>query len=483
MPQHDLSLWTIPSTAKRPTSLQIEEFMISLIKSRAVKPYESIPSHRILAKLNRVNRNTTLRAYTKLISTGWLAHQHGGRARVADHFPGELNTAFNTSLIVEKAPIPLSSVSLQLKISASSYIDFIEIGRPLLERAAVTKKSPRNTSVLTSDNHSSDGERAGKLSNQIWSQLLIRGFQVRKENLTFVRGRAECLSGIFKAISSGSGVIVNTAPADLILYHAISQCANEAVNIQTSFTDIVKRLEIILSKTKIRAVYIRPSSSYPFCESMDEATRQKLVEMATTNGFYIVEEDDDHELWWGKSPSSPLVQSEHKGHVIYCCALSRISPYMQHLRIIIATSQFISHMESAKLVQGYHDPSEEKNIFRLLAVNELIPQSRQIRLVKQKHLRMLDEILRLQLGKQVTYELPEAGTALWINFPKKLDLVAAIESINNEGHPLKYTVYNRHPAHSVHSMRLDFSTFSEAECRKMAIKFRSILTRNPKHQS
>ncbi|MBB2145738.1 hypothetical protein GM921_09590 [Pedobacter sp. LMG 31464] len=477
MPEHDLSLWEIPITGKKPSSLQIEEFMIEVIKSRAVLPGEIIPSHRAIAQLNKVNCNTALRVYTKLIAIGWLAHKRGSKATVAKHLP--------TDQISDKAgpnltqlPIPLLKYIPFNNCATETTTQFVEIGLPLIEKTVLPKKLARKFSSDLNTGVVLGIWGPDKLTKYVFAYILIRGFKIVPENLRLVRGRAECLNAIFSSISSESGVIINTAPLDTIVCHSLRHCNNEILNIETTYINILKRIELILSKTVIRAIYVRPNSSYPFCEKMDEATRLRLIAMAMENGFYIIEEDDDHEFWWGKSPLKPMAQNEHNGHVIHCCAISRTTAYMQHLRAVIAPIPFISHLSLlTEIDKGYRDPYEEKNIRNLLNTNEIIPLSRQIRLIKLKHLRALDEILRHQLGKRITYELPEYGTALWISFPENEDLVQIIEILKNEGHILKSTNYRRRSTDPINMMRLDFSQLSEVECRKVAIKLRLMLSK------
>ncbi|RYG54915.1 MAG: hypothetical protein EOO01_00015 [Chitinophagaceae bacterium] len=472
MRQHDLSLWTIPSSGKKPTSLQIEEFMITVIKSRAVKPRECIPSHRTLAKINNVNRNTSLRAYTKLIAAGWLAHNHGGRATVADPLPAQAG-AITKKAIPDKMPIPIVDSCTN---NESRSMEFVEIGLSLLETLAPRKQRMKNDG-LNNEKPKLLNSRPKPLKEYVFSQLLTRGFRIQMQNTCLIRGRAESLSGIFKALSAEGCTFINTAPADNSVTNLLDQCRISTLPLEINPENFLRQLQAILQKTAIRAIYIRPCSSYPTCQELDEASAIRLIELAKEYGFYIIEEDDDHELWWGRSPVKPLSQYDHNGHVIYCAALSRTSPYMQHLKTVIAPAQFISKLEEmAEIHAGFRDPEVEKSIIEMITVNNLIAVSRSVRLLKQKHLQILDEILRLQLGKYITYELPQSGTALWISFAKNIDLVPIIETMKTEGFPLRSSHYRNKLTNAISHMRLDFSRFSESQCRKAAIRLRALLS-------
>ena len=118
---------------------------------------------------------------------------------------------------------------------------------------------------------------------------------------------------------------------------------------------------------------------------------------------------------------------------------------------------------------------EEKNINQLLNDNGLISVSRQARLSKQKDFKKLHQILQLQLGAYITYEMPENGTAIWINFPKHLDLKRIFEQLKDEGFRLKSIINQKRQNATIQNMRLDISNFDEEECRRTAIRLRSLI--------
>lgn len=297
-------------------------------------------------------------------------------------------------------------------------------------------------------------------------------------HLALVRGRGECLRCAFGAVCGKGTLIVNTAPADRTVCLTLEQCSLRSVNLKMSTDRFLAQLEQLLEKTKVSAVYIRPKGSYPCCHSLDEASATKLIELAKAHRFYIIEEDEEHEFWRGRAPLRPLVQLRHEGHVLYCCALSRTSPYMQHLRVVIAPAQLIAVLKSLpQIQQGYRDPFQEKKILQLLRTNGLATVSRQLRLAKKKDLTALKEILQLQLGKYISYEMPESGTAIWIQFPKKINLSGMLQTLLAEGHRFQYTFDGKKPAANIQQLRIDFSNFDRKEAKRTAARLRELIAK------
>jgi GntR family transcriptional regulator/MocR family aminotransferase len=483
MRQCDLSLWIIPFTGKKPNSLQIEEFIIDSIKNLVVQSHESIPSHRTMARLNKVNRNTALRAYTKLIATGWLIHSRGGKAFVADPLPND-DRKIKPLSMPELLPVTIAlSDRREMNSRTEKGIGFISVGVPLLDKiyqptkmiAKYVREGFQGGSTTIGPGTVMETSRQ-PLRNAILQHLNLRRFNIRIEHLMVIRDRGECLRCLFKAISPATDIIVNTAPSDMLINAVIQECGTKMISLDLTASDFLLQLEELMDKIKVRVIYIRPSCSYPECKSLDEASCLKLIALAKKYYCYIIEEDDDHEFWWGQFPFKPLAHYDHGGFVIHCAALSRITPYMQNLRTVVAPAQLIDVLKNIPNSGfGYKDYSQERAITQLLLNSELLSFSRQARLAKQKDLRNLHHILQLQLGEYIRFNTPECGTGLWICFPTKVNLAAFFEILKNEGHLIWYSLNRKKPVQMISHMRLDFSRFNEHECRQVAIRLRSLL--------
>jgi len=464
-------LWTVPTKGKKATSVQIEQHMVGIIKSGAVRPREPIPSHRTIAVFNKVNRNTALKAYTKLIATGWLTHSRGGKAVVSDPLPNR-PIDMEASEMPNSLPIPLGT--LRPAAYKQNMADlFAEIGTFVIDLPDIFRRIPRPKPDRAG--HQPQPKRL-TLEQAVHEHMPVRGHQVLQANLAVVRGRSECLRCILGTICGEGSLVVNTAPADRMVCVILEQCGLGTLDLEMSTDGFLEQLEQLLAKNPISAVYIRPRGSYPYCQNLDGASSAKLVDLAKRYKFYIIEEDDEHEFWWGRAPLRPMVQLRHDGHVIYCAALSRATPYMQHLRTVIAPTQLIGLLKSRpETLHGYRDPAQEKKIIQLLGTNELATISRKLRLAKLRDMAVLKDILHLQLGTYISYEMPESGTAIWIHFQKKIDLASILHTIHAEGHHLRYTIGHKKAATRIQQLRLDFSSFDRKEAKKIAARLRDLI--------
>ncbi len=469
MRRHDLSLWTIPPSEKKPSSLQLEQFMIAVIQSRAVQPGECIPSHRVLAAANNVNRNTALRAYTRLITMGWLTHNQGSGARVALRLPSDKKDLPTVDVIPVKPIVPIRSKSAPL---LPGLINFFSVGTNQIigcySLAKVLGKNPfkESESNITGPN----------LDKLVLAHLQTRGFNVQLDNLVVVRGRAESLRGLFSLIAGPGDTVLNSSPYDKLVTQAIGSCGARMIGLDVEDPEFLSKLEELLQKFAVTVLYISPACTFPKCMQVDDACCEKLLMLARRYEFTILEEEDEHELWWDKQPFMPLALRNHMGHVIYSGAISRVSPYLQHLRTVIGPSQLIAVLKGMpELKFGYMDILEERAVFLLLSSGELLMLSRKLRLAKRSEMSKLEEILVLQLNGIINFTPPSAGTGFWIEFPRTNDLEYMLDQIGQSDSRLNHVYIKYNPGKSANSIRFDFSEFDQQAIYLLFSKIRSFV--------
>lgn len=183
-----------------------------------------------------------------------------------------------------------------------------------------------------------------------------------------------------------------------------------------------------------------------------------MIELAKKYNFVIMEEEDDHEFWWGKYPFRPIAQYAYDGRVIYCAAMSRASRYLQHLRTVIAASSFIRGITSISNAGfSYRDIEKERVITALLESVNLPMLVRKLRISKRRDLMSLTDILQLQLGKYASFEMPLCGTAIWLSFTTKMDLLKVLDAVNTDDQQIRYIAYCNGSNQQIRHLQLNFS--------------------------
>ncbi len=105
---------------------------------------------------------------------------------------------------------------------------------------------------------------------------------------------------------------------------------------------------------RIRAVYVTPSHQYPLGMAMTLQRRQALLAWAEQNNAAIIEDDYDGEFRFGGRPLEPLQTLDASGRVIYVGSFSKtISPALR-LGFLVAPRSLRSALHKAKFVTDWH---------------------------------------------------------------------------------------------------------------------------------
>src|SRR5205085_6390746 len=86
----------------------------------------------------------------------------------------------------------------------------------------------------------------------------------------------------------------------------------------------VGALEKLLSRQRLRAVFVTPHHQFPTNTVMTTPRRARLAELALRHGFAIIEDDYDHEFHYEGKPVLPIAAGPGRANVIYLGSLSNL---------------------------------------------------------------------------------------------------------------------------------------------------------------
>jgi len=483
MDEIDLTQWIIKDFRKNNYSVQIEEFILNKIKSHAVHPGEQIPSIRVLAKLNGVNKNTVHGVYTKLISKGWLSNSPGRSTTISLNSP----KIFNAIQRIETNSLHTLQIQPDLgrikQLWPAPIQDFVSIGPLILNEVCsadslLSKYAKRyrekRLEVTQAQNITEDNSNV--LQNSVLEHIKItRGLNIENKNLHIIKGRIECIKSIFHLLFTSEDLVINTSPGDYVINWVIKEGRIKTIKIDPTESSFVKNLTTILQKNNVKAVYIRPGCTYPKGISLDIETCQQLIALAKKYHFIIIEEDDDHEFWYGQNPFKPLIDYDNEGHIIHLAALSRLTPNMQNQRTVIAPDLVIQSLKSLPaLIYEGRDITEEMAISEAIKSGELAALIRKARKFKRRDLINMEGIFHDHLSEFMKFRTPETGLSIWLEFTNKVNLKTILTMLKRSGIQVPYFPEQQRHAQEIFNMRLSFSLYHEQECLEAATKLQKI---------
>ncbi len=418
--------------------IQITLKIIEEIKRGRLEPATIMPGSRKLADALGVNRKTVLQAYSELVAQGWLSTEKRRGTFVSDKLPYLANknhhddswpstTEHHLGTNNTAPPPKKDALDFNDGVPDSRLIPFEIISRAF--RHALVSSSRANQLGYQ------DPLGMLPLRESISHMLSMeRSLTTNVSNICVVRGSQ---MGIFLAAR------ILTKPDDYVVFEkltyppareAFGSCGANIVSVSVDDEGIkIDELEKLCRKIKIRAIYVTPHHQYPTTVMMTAERRLRLLMLAEQYGFYIIEDDYDHEFHFAHHPVFPLASYGQSDKVIYVGSLSKVLAPGLRVGYLAASNQFIN--QCAKEIMMI---DRQGNSVTELAVSELMNSGelkRHIRRTAKTYLERrnaLDKLLHEEIAEFVNFDLPLGGLAFWLRLNKQSNVNQFIEKANAE---------------------------------------------------
>jgi len=477
--------WLIPKLDKSKCTSEIEDFILDAIKYKELEGGDPIPPYRELAKLNKVSASSVRRAYTKLIDGNWLTSTPGSGTFVSVSNPTE-SIPHRASGFTERFPAGFVFLNKRQETQSAKHVEqpFVGVGTDFPSPSSFPEEKFleyynhfREASKNLSQAELLNAYKGRFLKDAVVEQLnRKRGFGIKSNMVDIVKSRKSCLDRVFKILISPGEVVINTSPYDVKLSTALQKCEANVYTVNRNEADFIERIEQILEYTKVRAIHIRPQCSFPESFALSTESCAKLVELAIKHRICIIEEEDDHEFYYGSTPYKPLACYEHDGYVIYMGALSKATVDTIALRLIVASTQFINELQNLpnQSVED-RDVMKEQAYAEMILNGDMAEYARQIRLKSKAYRDELHIVLNNHLHKYLSYEIPENGLTFWLKFNDSIDLNVVLGTLESMGIPVPYHPNSQKTNKKVNYMMLGFGAFDLNEAEGAAKMLAGIL--------
>ncbi len=300
-----------------------------------------LPSTRDLADQLGVSRNTVVSAFKELKSEGYLESRVGAGTFVCDNLPEQMTRAFSSS--AENA------ASLQLADTESRTLSLSENARRVSDQSFTALDDPVPKTAFRQGIPALDAfpiDTWAKLASRRWrflpSEKLVYGDSagyppLRKaiaRHLRTSRGvRCEAeqvivTSGAQHALSLAARVLLD--PGDTAYVEdpgfprmwAVFAAANADLR-YAPINDEGIALSPLQTGETPTVVGITPSHQYPLGITMTMERRLSLLEWATRNDVWILEDDYDGQFRYSGEPLAALQGLDNAGRVLYAGTFSK----------------------------------------------------------------------------------------------------------------------------------------------------------------
>jgi GntR family transcriptional regulator / MocR family aminotransferase len=404
------------------------------IQRGRLRPGDPLPGTRTLARGLGVQRQTVVAAFDELVAEGWIVTQPARGAFVSSDLPDPKPRRFTsreTPASISARPgfdlLPAPRPELPIDVPHGSL--FFAPSRPDVRlapagilgrtiRSAMSRRSEALLSYAAPDGH--------PRLRQAVAQMLTstRGLAVTSSNICITRGSQMALSLIARSIVRPGDVIAVEELGYSSAWEAFRQAGARLVAVPLDANGLkVDALKRILQRHPIRAVYVTPHHQFPTTVTMAAGRRLKLLDLAKTHRFAIIEDDYDYEFHYDGRPVLPLASADRFSVVVYVGTFSKVLAPGLRLGYVAAPVELIARIAAHRS----HFDTQGDQVLEY-AVGELLEEGeiqRHIRRVRREYRTRRDTLvhaLQKQLGDRLTFGVPAGGIALWVKAEEGLDV-------------------------------------------------------------
>ncbi len=385
---------------------QLAEQIIRLIEKKVIKGEEKLPSIKKLSKLLAVNIATVVRAYEVLEDKEYIIKKPGSGSFVKSREEKILNFASGTP----------------------SYDFFpIEDFKKIIN--LVMDKDGAKAFEYT------QGQGDPELRLELREYIRKYNIQSHQDQIHVISGAQQGIDLIVKALLTEKDTVIIENPSYTGAIGAFKSrgVKLEGVDLKNDGMDLEK-LEQAVKKSKPKVLYLMPNFQNPTGTSYSSYQKNKLLALAKTYDFYILEDDYLSDLSFYSQDSRTLKSMDKENKVIYLKSFSKI--FMPGLRLgfLVVPEELQAALREAKLIS---DISTSGLLQR--ALKEYMGRGlweKHIEALKNLYLKRFDfamKEIRKQMPKTVKYSFPKGGLNFWFELPdgiKEQEFIQQLKTVN-----------------------------------------------------
>ncbi|SDF89226.1 GntR family transcriptional regulator / MocR family aminotransferase [Dyadobacter soli] len=479
------SLVQLDRNASAALYVQVCNAFIALITKGILQPSDMLPSSRTLAELIGVNRNTIKLAYEELVSQGWAeAVERKGifvnsklptaasrplpDAHLGPHEAFVWHNRFRNALPskdLQKAGLAIDDGFPDVRLAP---IDHLMREYRSLSRKFYGKNFLRYGSSAGSE----------RLRISITNYLSnTRGLTVSPENVLITKGSQ---MGIYLAahLLLGAGDTIATGISNYLLAdETFREAGGNILRIPVDACGMdIDYLEKALATTSIKAVYIIPHHHLPTTVTLSSERRLKLLDLAKTHRFAIIEDDYDFDFHYDNKPYLPLASIDHNQNVIYIGSISKTFAPALRIGFMVGSTEFVRAAASLReLIDRQGDTLMEEAFSVMFDNGEVDRHFRKSLKIYKERRDLFCDILASDFEEEISFNVPEGGLGIWTTFSPDINLHKMSHEAGRKGLYIDDGDFYKNESYATNALRMGFASLNEAEILKALKTLKEVL--------
>jgi len=471
---------------------QLVDHVAAAIDSGELEPGEKLPPTRALAADAGINHLTAVRVYRRLAELGYVTAAVGRGTFVRRHVPaasvaGPIDHDWQLGML---APSRLSYADEMVRDSlhAPRAPDLLALGIgfpdpelcPSDELARIAADIARETPRAITDYLEVEG--LPELRERLAALGLAAGFARSPDEILVTTGARQAIDLVARAILAPGDVAVIESPTFSGSLASLRATGARVLPLPVDDEGpSIDALERILARHEIKLVALQASCANPTGADLSPQRRDRLVELARTRGFFILDDGVYATLRFEGEPLRRL-RERAPSHVVYVDALSKTVGGGLRIGWVAASGPLFARLVQLKLGSDIHTAALPQHIAaRYLEGDrhdELLARAIPVYAGRRDALlRALDH----HLGHDATWTTPAGGHNTWVTFHDPLDERALyVEALREGVSTLPGGAVQAEPS-SRTSLRLSFGLVApelhDEAVRRIAVAMRAVRRR------
>ncbi len=458
--------------------LQVANQLINAIQRGFLTQGTKLPGTRKLSELLQVHRNTIVAVYDELNAQGWIETLPNKGTFVLghdEHKPLKIRTSIQNQLVQYPQTTGYdfrrsSLLDNPFEHSSCDYV-FTE-GTPDIRLTHIDQLSSlysanmkRRSNRKKMGYYNQDGSEYFKknLSNYLNQS---RGLHISKDNILITRSTEMSVYICCEILlSSGDIVLVGELSyfsVNMIFQKSGARILHVPIDEEGIDVDAVREL---CQKHTIRMLYITPHHHYPTTVTLSAQRRLELLQLSTTYGFIILEDDYDYDFYYDKAPVLPLSSADTEGMVVYVGSFGKSLIPGFRTGFIVAPENLMTEMRKyLGIIDRQGDILMEQVLGEMIEEGEIHRYLKKSLKVYQQRRDRFMALLEEHFADQLTFQKPTGGLAVWTTWKQPINLMLLSRECakNNLFIPKTLLYQNKYMT----AMRLGFGHFTLEEMQE-----------------
>ncbi len=328
------SVLQLDPQSRIPLYVQIGEFILALIREKALPPQAKLPPERELSCLLNVSRTTAINTYRYLEKKGVAQTRVGsGTYLTAPDSASQVSATEASALPWEQLYLPFprtpqTSILREL-VSADYSGNHISLAAGMPDPAFYPLEImqglfSRFSNACPQDFGHIATEGYPPLKKSIAGLLAAKEIKAQPEEIMVVSGSQQGLYLLSRVFIEAGDYVMVESPTYIGAIQTFQQAGARLLTVPSSEGLDLALIEDYLIRYRPKLFYILPTYQNPTGRVIPLAERQGLMRLAAKHRLILVEDDAYGDLYYGGNPPLPLKALDENGRVIYLGTFSKI---------------------------------------------------------------------------------------------------------------------------------------------------------------